>query len=73
MLESSDAELWRRAAGGDAETFGVLFERHARAIYNFCFRRTGDWSMAEDLMSATFLQAWRRRTDARLADETVLP
>lgn len=24
-------------------------------------------------MSATFLQAWRRRTDVRLADQTVLP
>jgi len=23
----------------DVDAFGLLFERHARAIYNFCFRR----------------------------------
>jgi RNA polymerase sigma factor (sigma-70 family) len=50
-----------RARRGDAEAFAVLFERHSRAIYNFCFRRTADWSAAEDLLSIVFLEAWRRR------------
>jgi RNA polymerase sigma factor (sigma-70 family) len=58
---TSDFELWSRAGSGDADAFGVLFERHARAIYNFCFRRTGDWAVAEDLTSIVFLEAWRRR------------
>ena len=56
-----DDELWLRARGGDAEAFGVLFERHSQAIYNFCFRRTADWAVAEDLLSIVFLEAWRRR------------
>jgi RNA polymerase sigma-70 factor, ECF subfamily len=57
----SDQELWERAAGGCPEAFGVLFERHARAVYNVCFRRTGNWALAEDLVSEVFLVAWRRR------------
>lgn len=59
-MEADDSALWSRARAGDAEAFGVLFERHARTIYNFCFRRVGDWATAEDLVSIVFLEAWRR-------------
>lgn len=57
-----DSELWSRVRAGDSEAFGALFERHANAIYNYCFRRTGDWSTAEDLTSLVFLEALRRRS-----------
>jgi RNA polymerase sigma factor (sigma-70 family) len=56
----------------DADAFGLLFERHANAIYNYCFRRVGDWATAEDLLSIVFLEAWRRR-DKELPPEKVLP
>jgi RNA polymerase sigma-70 factor (ECF subfamily) len=59
--DSSDDDLWLRAGRGEPEAFAALFERHSRAIYNFCFRRTADWSVAEDLLSIVFLEAWRRR------------
>jgi RNA polymerase sigma factor (sigma-70 family) len=68
-----DAELWERAVAGDASAFGALFERHARAVYNHCFRRTADWALAEDLTSVVFLEAWRRRADVRLERDTALP
>lgn len=55
------------------EGFGALFERHARAIYNYCFRRTADWASAEDLTSVVFLEAWRKRKDVRLQGESLLP
>ena len=32
--ELPDSELWDRAVGGEHESFGVLFERHARSVYN---------------------------------------
>lgn len=35
--------------------------RHAPAVLRFCFRRTGDAALAEDLTSTVFLEAWRRR------------
>ena len=71
--ETTDEELWRRASAGDRDAFGDLFERHARAIYNFCFRSTGEWAAAEDLASATFLHAWRRHTEIRFAGSSALP
>jgi RNA polymerase sigma factor (sigma-70 family) len=65
-----DTALWSSARSGNAEAFGVLFERHAAAIYNYCFRRTGNWTLAEDLTSIVFLEAWRRR-DKELRDDKV--
>ena len=59
-MEVDDSVLWSRARTGDSEAFGMLFERHARTIYNFCFRRVGNWAAAEDLVSIVFLEAWRR-------------
>ena len=69
----SDSELWDLAVGGDGEGFGVLFERHARSVYNHCFRRTASWADAEELMSAVFMEAWRRRRDVRPIDESARP
>jgi RNA polymerase sigma factor (sigma-70 family) len=71
-MEPSDASLWTRSRAGDADAFGLLFERHAKVIYNYCFRRVGNWTAAEDTLSAVFLEAWRRR-DKELAPDKVLP
>ena len=69
-----DEQLWSRAAEHhDGDAFGQLFERHADAVYAHCFRRTGAWSMAEDLTSVVFLEAWRRRRDVRFCGDSVLP
>lgn len=73
MTTSSDRALWFRAAEGDGEAFGQLYDRHARAIYNFLYRRTASWSDAEDLTSAVFLHAWRRRAEIELDRESALP
>jgi RNA polymerase sigma factor (sigma-70 family) len=73
MTQATDAELWRRASSGETAAFGALFERHAKPVYNYCFRRTADWSLAEDLTSIVFLEAWRRRSEVSLADERLLP
>jgi RNA polymerase sigma factor (sigma-70 family) len=64
----AERDLLRTPAG-----FGTLFERHGRAIYNYCFRRTADWAAAEDLASVVFLEAWRRRRDIRLENGSLLP
>ncbi len=71
-MELDDSILWSRSRAGDADAFGLLFERHAKAIYNYCFRRVGDWATAEDLLSIVFLEAWRRR-DKELPADKVLP
>lgn len=69
----TDAELWRRACDGDERAFGTLFDRHARTVYNYCFRRTASWSEAEDLTSVVFLETWRRRAHVAMPSESLLP
>lgn len=71
--EPSDGELWDRAVDGDSGSFGELFDRHARSVYNHCFRRTASWADAEDLTSAVFLEVWRRRRDVQLIDQSARP
>jgi RNA polymerase sigma factor (sigma-70 family) len=60
-MEPDDSTLWTRSRAGDADAFATLFRRHAKAIYNYCFRRIGDWAAAEDALSLVFLEAWRQR------------
>ncbi|MGJ6969994.1 RNA polymerase sigma factor [Streptosporangium sp. G11] len=50
-----------RIRGGDTEAFEQLFDEFARSVYGHAFRLTGNWSVAEDVMSLTFLEAWRLR------------
>jgi RNA polymerase sigma factor (sigma-70 family) len=73
MCDLTDAVLWQRAAAGDHEAFGTIFERHARTVYNYCFRRTGDWSHAEELTAMVFLEAWRRRRQVQLERDDAIP
>ncbi len=74
LTSASDQDLWSHAANdGVGEAFGELFERHANRVYAHCFSRTGSWSMAEDLTSVVFLEAWRRRAEVRFSGESALP
>jgi RNA polymerase sigma-70 factor (ECF subfamily) len=50
-----------RIRAGESSAFAELFDSYARAVYNHAFRLTADWSTAEDVMAATFLEAWRLR------------
>ncbi|WP_276206445.1 RNA polymerase sigma factor, partial [Streptomyces albus] len=54
-------ELRARVRAGERAAFAELYERYARAVYNHAYRMTGDWSVAEEVMSETFLDSWRSR------------
>jgi RNA polymerase sigma factor (sigma-70 family) len=70
---ATDRELWEDPGRPRSEVFGVLFERYAKPIYNFCFRQTGSWSAAEDLVSVVFLEALRRHRSVNLHHDSALP
>jgi len=53
--------LRARVKDGDPHAFEVLFAENAKSVYNHAFRTTGDWSVAEDVVALTFLEAWRLR------------
>ncbi len=42
-------------------------------MYSYLFRRTADWSAAEDLTAAVFLQAWRKRSHVVFDGDSALP
>jgi DNA-directed RNA polymerase specialized sigma24 family protein len=42
-------------------------------VWNHAYRLTGSWASAEDVTSATFLTAWRKRSDVALVRESALP
>lgn len=55
--EISDELVLSRAAIGDKEAFGVLYERYVTRIYNYIYYRTGNVHDAEDLTERVFLRA----------------
>ncbi len=53
-----DHELVARAQQGDADAFGVLYDRYVDDVYRFFYYRIFDQQEAEDLTETTFLKAW---------------
>lgn len=70
---ASDRDLWERTRGGDAEAFGDLYERHARAVQSHCLWRTADLQAAEDATATVFLEAWRKRGRLTLSTDNAAP
>ncbi|MGV9849101.1 RNA polymerase sigma factor [Streptomyces sp. NPDC003442] len=54
-------DMRTRVRAGEPDAFAELFDAYAQVVYHHAFRLTADWSVAEDVMSATFMEAWRRR------------
>ena len=54
-----DAALVRAARGGDRESFGRLYERHARTVHGILLARAPR-AAVDDLVHEVFLQAMRR-------------
>src|SRR3954468_3411577 len=55
----------------EPEAFAVLFDRHADAVHRYLGRRVGQ--LADDLLSETFLVAFRRRAAYRAVHLEVRP
>ncbi|MBO3749836.1 RNA polymerase sigma factor [Streptosporangiaceae bacterium NEAU-GS5] len=66
-----DAELIRRSLSRP-DAFAALFDRHARELFRFAARRLGD-SLADDIVSDTFLAAFGRRGKYDLARRDARP
>lgn len=73
QMGEQDAELWERCVDGDPDALGSLFDRHSDAVFRYCLSRTGSWHDAEELVSVTFLEAWRQRKGLTLQRDSLLP
>ncbi|KQQ64538.1 RNA polymerase sigma factor [Microbacterium sp. Leaf320] len=68
---STDSEIIRRSLDHPS-AFAELFDRHARAVNAFATYRIGRHA-AEDVLSETFLVAFRRRADFDLTKDSASP
>src|SRR3972149_10075114 len=57
LQEADDGELIARAAKGDREAFGGLYERYVFKVFRHVYYLTSDSHTAEDLTAQTFLNA----------------
>ena len=55
----SDSEVLKIASEGDANAFGLLYDRYVHRIYNYIYYRTGNQHDAEDLTARVFYRAMR--------------
>lgn len=65
-----ERDIIRRAQEGDAEAFGLLFQRHKTRVYALCLRMTRNTAEAEDLAQEAFLHVFRK-LDAFRADSAL--
>lgn len=68
-----EPNLRARIRAGDPDAFGLIFDEYARAVYNLGLRLTANWSAAEDVVSLTFLEAWRLRARIEPGGESLQP
>ena len=60
---AGDGALWSAVQCGDRDAFTALYHRHADAVWNHAYRLSASRTLAEDVLAATFLAAWRRRAE----------
>ena len=66
--EATDHARWLRALNGDPNGFSEIYDRYADRVLGYALRQTGSWELAQDVVSITFLEAWRRRSHVRFDD-----
>jgi RNA polymerase sigma-70 factor, ECF subfamily len=55
----ADEDLMQLVRGGNADAFGVVYERHAGPAYALAYRMMGTPGAAEDVAQEAFLAVWR--------------
>jgi RNA polymerase sigma-70 factor (ECF subfamily) len=57
---TTDEALVASIANHDKNAMRLLYARYSVKIYRFIARRTGDRSLADDIVNEVFLEVWRR-------------
>jgi len=59
MTEEEIQKLINASKEGNDEAFGTLYDHFAKPVYKFIYVRVRHAETAEDLLSLTFLKAWK--------------
>ena len=65
MRAISDEQLIQWVADGDSSCLGTLFERHHRAVFQYCRQLERDSQVSEDLVQEIFLRLLRKASSFR--------
>jgi RNA polymerase sigma factor (sigma-70 family) len=68
-----EISLRARVQAGDPDAFRQLFDEHASVVHRHAVRMTGNWVLADDLVSLTFLEAWRLRERVLPGEDSLRP
>src|SRR3954464_5704966 len=68
-MEQSDKALMLAARNGNAEQFGVLFDRYHQRLFDFFYRLGSDAASSEDLVQEVFLRMLKYRNTFRMDSE----
>ena len=71
--DETDAQLWAAVVRGDGIAFATVFDRHGDRVWRHVWRMMQHRQDTEDVVSATFAEAWRRRARVRIVDDSLLP
>jgi len=69
----SDQAIWAGMLGGDAASFGLIWDRHRHRVLRHLLALGAASFDADDLAAVAFLELWRRRAVVRFVDGSVLP
>jgi RNA polymerase sigma-70 factor (ECF subfamily) len=59
IQQNNDVSLAKRAACGDNQAFGLIYEKYLDQIYRYVFYRVKEKMVAEDLTEEIFLKVWK--------------
>jgi RNA polymerase sigma-70 factor, ECF subfamily len=59
LRQLADEDLMQLVAGGDAQAFEVIYERHCTAVFSLAYRICGVRAAAEETTQEAFLAIWR--------------
>jgi RNA polymerase sigma-70 factor (ECF subfamily) len=62
--------LIKRAAGGDSEAFGKLYDIFLEPIYRYIYHHIGETKTAEDIAQEVFIKAWKAIKSCRGKEKT---
>ena len=64
-MDQTDNDLMLAAKNGDAERFGILFDRYHQRLFDFFYRLGSDAASSEDLVQEVFLRMLKYRNTFR--------
>lgn len=72
-MGQADRVLLRRSADGDRRAFGVLFDRHSRAVTRYAWALLSDQMDVQEIVQDTFVTAWVKAAKVSVVETSALP